>query len=762
MGVVYNAFDPLLQRHVALKVLPPELTASHERVARFVQEARAASALSHPHIVTIYEIGETDSLHYIAMELIEGVTLRTEIDSRRTPRRRLLQWLIEVANGLAKAHAAAIVHRDLKPENIIVASDGYAKIVDFGLAKLLDAGDPASAASTAALTKTGAVVGTRGYMAPEQIEANPIDHRSDIFSFGCILYEAITGRRAFDAPSTVDTLHKILHEEPPMDGISPKLTRIVSRCIAKKPGDRYQSIKDVAADLQDAIGSLDERTSRWRTPFRRLATVAGVALLMAGGFFLIRREWPAPRPQQPPKIQSLAILPLANLTGNKAEDYFVDGIHDSLIAELAQIHALRVISRTSVMQYKMTPKPLPEIARELNIDAVVEGSVTRSGDRVRVTAELLDARSDRHLWARTYERSATDVLTLESDLAKAIASEVRVALEPDEERRLKDVRPVNAEAYEAFLKGKQFALTPGLESSGARYEKSFAELRRSTSLDPTFAPAWAYLASTYNNMALFGALPPAEAATGARNAIAQALRIDPDDAVAHAALATLLLRYDFDWRGAEVEYRRAIDLNPGDVDVHRTYAWYLAAAGRYDEALSEATKAYALDPFHAEFGLGWQALRAGRYDEAVRQLEKWLAYSPKGYWPRANLAAAHALKGDPARGAVECDKIPAEGRADPSTSGTCAWVFARAGRTRDARAIVAEMTTRPYTDPYFFALAYAGLREKQQALSFLEKALALHSPNIWGMGTIAARRYFDVVADEPRYQAVLHRVTGGS
>ncbi len=599
MGDVYRARDRKLGREVAIKVLRPGIASDTTRLKRFEQEARTASALNHPNIVTIYEIGEHDGEHYIAMELVDGDTLRELLASGPVPPRKLLDLGKQIAEGLAKAHAAGIVHRDLKPENLMLSRDGYVKILDFGLAKLWP--DPSGIGSEMATsdrleTEEGVIVGTVAYMSPEQAKGRPVDFRSDQFSLGAILYELATGTRPFERSSVAETLLAILREEPsPVASVNPSvpphLVRILERCLAKDPQDRYDSTRDLAREilasesspLPLSAGAAD------RTPWRMGALLAAAVLaILVVGIFLSRNHRGGDRSEGAPiepGIQSIAVLPLENLSGDPEQEYFADGMTEALITELSRFSALRVVSRTSVMRYKDTSLSLPEIGRELHVDAVVEGSVLKAEGRVRVTAQLIDARADRHLWAENYDRDLQDILALHSDVAREIARKVQVALTPAEESRLAEAeaRPIDPEAYEAYLRGRYYFN----RTSEADLEKGVYYFERALAREPRYAAAYSGLADSYNRlgMTLIGR-PPGEMRSKAIAAASEALRIDGGLAEAHVSLGWAKF-FDRDWSGAEESFQRAMALNPKYAEAHQLYSLYLVALGRFDEAIAD-------------------------------------------------------------------------------------------------------------------------------------------------------------------------------
>ena len=609
MGEVYRARDPRLHREVAIKVLPDSFSADHDRVRRFESEARATSALNHPNILTIHDIGTHEGAPYLVSELLDGESLRGLLKKGPLGSDRVIDVAIQVARGLAAAHERGIVHRDLKPENLFVLPDGRVKILDFGLAKLTrpDSGPAADGESATVLeTQPGVVMGTLGYMSPEQLRGRPTDSRSDIFSLGAILYEMLVGRMAFSRSTPADTISAILTEDPPelsetIDGVSHALERITRRCLAKDADARFQSARDLAFALEEsgvhpASTSLEARRGPGPATSlrRRLAVLSGGLALAALVIFTMSRAgllWPT-RAGGTGRMASLAVLPLRDLTGDTAQQYFVDGMTEALTTSLAQIQSLKVISRTSAVEYAASKKPVRDIARELGVDAVVEGSVTRAGNRVRVTAQLIQASSDTHLWAKSFERELGDVLALQSDIARDVAEQVEASITADERHRLTASRPVDPKAYEAYLLGR-FLLDEGTEESLSRAKDQFTS---AIAIQKDYAAAYAGLASYYAILPFYSTQSPAEVFPKARAAAEKSLEFDDGLAEAHASLAYIRAYYEWDWTAAEREFRRALELRPSYADGHFSYSRFLAAAGRMDEAVAEIRRAQDLDP----------------------------------------------------------------------------------------------------------------------------------------------------------------------
>jgi eukaryotic-like serine/threonine-protein kinase len=770
MGEVYRARDTKLRREVAIKVLPQSLAADADALARFEREALAVAALSHPNILAIFDFGTHEGKTYTVMELLEGETLRGKLDAGPITQKRAVDYALQIAKGLSAAHEKGIVHRDLKPENLFVTRDSHLKILDFGLAKKVEAvapGKETSAPTGSGHTVPGTVMGTVGYMSPEQVRGQAADPRSDIFSFGAVLYEMLTGERAFRGESAIETMNAILKEEPPevsasRPHLSPALDRVVRRCLEKSPAERFQSTRDLGFALAEAAGASAQPASvfheagrSWRvlgTAAASLALVITLALLLdlAG---LRRRLLGKGGAAQP--IHSLAVLPLENLSRDPQQEYFADGMTEELIASVSQISALRVISRTSVMQYKAAKRPLPEIARALNVDAVVEGSVLRSGDSVRITAQLIDAKSDRHLWAKSYQRDLRDVLALQGEVARAIAREVEAELTGAERARLERSQPIDAKAHEAYLQGRLF-LEQGSEEG---LKKAFDSFQKALQIEPDYAGAYSGLASYYAILPFHSQFSPAQVFPQARAAAQRAVELDEKLAEAHASLAYIRAYYEWDWAAGEREFRRAIELRPSYADAHFSYSRFLAASGRPEEAMAEIRRARELDPMESSLKANTALLSyfGRQYDQALEELLQLRRLEPKlpiAHWGIGLVEEQKRSYEEAIASLQEATSLS----ASLNFKSSLGHAYAVAGRKDEARAIlreIKEQSKRAYVPSYFSALVYAGLEDKDRAFEWLERAYQERS-------TVLAYLNLDPrlanLRADPRFSDLLRRV----
>jgi TolB-like protein/predicted Ser/Thr protein kinase len=765
MGVVYRAHDEQLDRDVAIKVLPAGSFHDPSARARLLREARTASKLNHPHICTIHEVGEADGQAYIAMELVEGQPLSARLAGGALPVEQVLRYGLQLADAVAHAHQRGIIHRDLKSANVIITPEGRAKVLDFGLAKRLSSEDLAEATTQTmdSLTGPGTVVGTLAYMAPEQLRGQPADARSDVWALGVVLYEMAAGQRPFQGQTGFELSSAILNQPspplPPGPGGAPpaELRAVIERCLEKEPAQRYQRSEEVRAALEAVQSGAPLpawpawKYALWRRRWLALATalviiVAVLAALDVGGL-RGRLLGGAAAPQ----FRSLAVLPVANLSGDPQQEYFTDGMTDALITDLSKIGALKVISRTSVMQYKGVKKPLPEIARDLKVDTILEASVVREASRVRVTAQLIEAATDRHLWAESYEREFSSILALQSEVARAVARTIRARLRPQEETRLAGARPVNPATYEAYLKG-MFHLN---KSTPADIQKGMAYLHEAVEKDPADPLAYAGLALGYIEIA-HGADPTEDALQRAKAAARTALKLD--DTLAETLVANGVVKgyYDWNWEEAQRDIQRALDINPSLAEAYYHRSWFHALFGRMKEAIEDHKRAQELDPFNPYMTawLGELYRWERRYDEAAAEALKSIKMDPK-------FPAGHYVLGVVYQDQGKYDQaiaaIQKAAEADPDWRWALGPTYVAAGRSDEARKLLAELNRQkviPWT-AFWRVPIYAALGENDEAfrwLNYKQQHAWVPWVRVWhGPG-------FERLRNDPRFPAQLRRM----
>jgi serine/threonine-protein kinase len=818
MGEVYLAEDTKLNRKVAIKILPAEVASDQERMRRFVQEAKAAAALNHPNIAHIYEIGAANDLNFIAMEFIDGHTLRQLIRGGQTDLAKLLRYLQHAAEGLAKAHAVGVVHRDLKPDNVMVTRDGHAKVLDFGLAKLVEpqrtSGTGSSDIATAILqqhSKPGMILGTVGYMSPEQAQGKTeqIDQRSDIFSFGCILFEAVTGQRAFEGKDAIDSLNKIIREPvTPISELNPAapadLQRVVRRCLAKDPDERYQTIKDVAIELKEVRRELSAGidttvppppsqkfgvppsggiTSSTQTPpeggtpnlspeggtsstrassaeyivagigQHKLALMIAVLVLVFGAiaFFYYRHTR-----NTEVAIESIAVLPFVNQDNDPNIEYLLDGLTESVINSLTRLPNLKVIPRSSAFRYKGTETDPIKAGNELGVRAVLTGRLVKHGDDLIVSAELIDVRDNKQLWGDHYQRKISDLLAMQNEIAKAISSNLRPTLSGVDEAALKKRYTDNPEAYQLYLKGRYFWLkfTPEDHKKAAEY------FNQAIALDPTFALAYAGLGDVYGASATNGWISPREGYPKGKVAAKRALELDDTLAEAHTTLGALLMFYDFDWAAAEREYKRAIELNPNYPITYEVYSYLLSSTGRFDEAIKTAQRAVEKDPLSPPL-LGDVAgayYMARRYDEAITQLRKSLEMDPNHLGAHMALGATYGAKGAHEEAIKELQKANAIVPKVTQVMSLLGHAYAASGKRAEALKILGElneMAKTGYVSSWDLAVLYVGLGDKDRALEQLNKA---YEDRAGWIIALKSDPILEPLHSDPRFETLVSRM----
>jgi len=731
MGTVHRARDERLGRDVALKVLPVGVLSDDATRERFRREALALSRLNHPHIATIYDLDHQDGTDFLVMEFIPGRTVAQMIAGGSLSESEAASIGCQIAEALEEAHEQGIVHGDLKSENVLVTPKGWVKVLDFGLATLR--GPMAQSAETTAYTAEGVVSGTLPYMAPEQLLQGQTDARTDLYSLGVVLYEMTARRLPFDEKLAPALIEAILHRPPVPPslwnpGLLPLTSRIILRLLQKDPGRRYQSVQELTEDLRRVCSS--------------------------GPASFSRED--ADRAQDRARIDSIAVLPLENLSGDPEQDYFADGMTEALIAGLAKIRSLRVISRTSVMRYKGSRQALPEIARALDVSAIVEGSVLRSGNRVRITALLVDTATDRHLWAETYERDVGDILALQSEVAKAIAAEIQVKITPQEEAGLMRPRAVNPDAFHAYLKGR-YHWDKRTEEGLAKALRFFQD---AIEIDPTYAPAYAGLADYYITLGNFNMADSMTIYPKAKAAALRGLEIDPGSAEAYTSLATVKGSFEWDRAGAERDYRHAIALNPNYATAHHWYADHLVSLARFDEGMSEVAIAQSLDPLSLVMNadVGGYLFYAGRYDEALAHIAKMLELEPDYVPVQRQLGGVYEQQGklEEAIATFETTRRLTGGATYTITA--LAHTHALAGHREEALRLLAELkeiTKKRYVSNYGVAAVYVALGDPDRAFEYLDRALKSHDRAlIW----LKVSPRWNPIRSDARFQSLLRSV----
>ena len=751
MGVVYDAVDLRLDRRVALKFLPPLASGSGEGPARLLREARAVSALDHANICRLHTVEETaDGRLFLVMARYEGRTLRQRLAEGPLPAAEALDTAGQVLLGLAAAHRIGIVHRDLSAGNVMLTESGAVKIMDFGLARLPGAG---------ALTQTGQAMGTVSCMSPEQARGEEVDPRTDLWAVGVLLYEMLAGRPPFQAEYAPAVVYAILHEEPaPLAALRPdlppELDRILQKALAKEPDKRYQEAAEFLADLQavrpdgsrPGVAVPAGKTAR----LRRLAWLAAASAVL-GGILAAVAFWPA----APPSVKAIAVLPMEDLSGVSPPDLFADAVTEELIASLSKISALRVVSRSSVLPYRDTRKPVRQICRELDVDAVLEGTIRRAGDRVRVTARLVAGPDGRTLWTDGYERQSGDVLTLQRDVAQKLAGEIRIAVTPQERARLAEAHPVDTGAFQLYLRGVYFFEKYSRDGTSQAMEY----FRQALAKDPSFAKAYAGLAGCYLHRPGIP-LPIDQGLPKAREAASRALALDPDLAEAHAAMGYVHYA-EWDFPQAEEEYRRAISLNANLASAHHNYSHLLLSMGRVEESLSESLKYLALDPLSpaAVLHLGYNYLSAGQLDLAEEWNRKALAMDPNYY--RGHILLGQTLEGERRYGDAMEEYLKAfliSGEETETGVVEFRRGFQKAGMKGFYRIWLDHVLRKDpmgTSDPVRFAELHARLGQPDDAFRYLEIAYGTHSDRL---NNLKENPDLGSLHADPRFSGLLRRM----
>lgn len=770
MGEVYLAQDVRLGRSVALKLPYPGLGGDSATRTRFLREARLASSLDHPNICTIYEVGEAEDRLFIAMQYVEGETLKQVIGGRPLGLDSLLSISLQVADALAAAHSQGIVHRDVKAQNIIVTPRGQAKVLDFGLAKLLERADEETETH---LTMTGAVMGTPASMSPEQARGERVDHRSDIFSFGVVLYEMATGRIPFTGRSKADVISALLNQPhtPALElnkETTPRLSAVIDRALAKETNARYQTMEEVISDLRQVIGEvggsdrLFGRSNPQRgvvplVPGKRPAAVllAVIALLSVGLALVIyssRRE----QPQPVTLINSIAVLPFKPLIAEDRDQALELGMADTLINKLSNIRRMTVRPLSAVRKYTGLEQDATAAGREQKVDAVLDGNIQRSGEKIRVTVRLVRVADGREIWSDQFDEKFTDIFSVQDSVSRKLTGVLAVTLTGEEKELLAKRQTGDVEAYRLYLLGRYHLNR--LTDDG--FKKGRDYFQQAIDRDSNYALAYAGLADAYNKLSSFNTISPKEGFPRAREAAMNALKLDDKLAEAHTMLGLVHLLYDWEWSGAEREFTRALEINPGYSDAHQTYGYYLSAMGRHDEALAEVRRAQELDPLSLEkkVSIGETLFHQRRYDQAIEQYQIVLEMDPNSGFTHWAIGNVYLQKKRYEEAVAEYQKaIPLSGDStdEPASLG-CA--YALSGRTREAQQVLAELkerAKRTYISPTVIAFIHISLGEKDQAFALLDKA---YEGRDFILVTLKAEPMFDSLRSDRRFTDLLRRV----
>ena len=783
MGVVYKAEDTKLGRLVALKFLPEQASKERQAVERFQREARAASSLNHPHICTIYDVDEYEGQNFIVMEFLDGLTLKHQISGKPMEIDRVTEYGYQMADALEAAHSKSIIHRDIKPANIFVTDRSQVKLLDFGLAKLMPERrsttwlTPKSEAITTTteedhLTSTGVAMGTVAYMSPEQVRGEQLDERTDLFSIGIVLYEMVTGQQAFPGSTSGVVFEAILNRTPTPPvrlnpAIPPQLELIISKTLEKDRGLRYQSASDLRADLQrlkrdtdSARLSLAAKRYSPRQVIRRywphlvwagvLAAVLIIFALLAtnlrDGLFGTAGT---------ARIESIAVLPFVNVSKDSHTEYLSDGITESLINSLSQLPNLTVSSRNTVFRYKDQTTDPQRVGQDLGVRAILTGRLVQSGDDLRISVSLEDVQGKRQLWGAQYNRKLSNLVSVQEEIAGDIYGRLRPKLDGGELKRVSKRPTEDVEAYQFYLQG----LFYWNKWTEADFKKAGEYFTQAVHKDPQYALAYAGVADTYSMLGNTGYLSPSEAWPTAKVAAMQALDIDETLAEAHTSLALVKEHYEWDWTGAEREFRRAIELNPNSATAHLWYGDFLANAGRLQLGMQETKRAQSLDPLSLiiNTALGRQYYLSQDYDQAIDQLHKVLDIDPKFVSARRMLEAVYSQMGKQKEAFLERERLISIS-GNPELAGSIEEDFSKSGYKGVLRSWLdgmTELSKHSYVSSFDIAVIYARMGEKEQTLTWLGKALDEHDS---GLVSLAVDPLFDSVRSDVRFQALLKRL----
>ena len=755
MSVVYKAEDTTLRRHVALKFPSEQVLADKAKKARFIQEARASAALDHPNICTLYEIDEAQGKTFISMAYVEGQSLFEKIVSGPLDLDEAVDISIQAAEGLYEAHEKGIVHRDIKSANIMVTNSGQVKIMDFGLAKL------AGETSLTRLTQAGAIMGTVDYMSPEQAKGEAVDYRTDIWSLGVVMYEMLTGELPFKGGGGQAVIHSILYDEPKRlrdlrRDVPAALEQTVLKTMQKDPSNRADSMKAVIADLEPLSpkpGLSKEQAVSKRTKLRTASVIVAALACVGISALLYLRPWAG----QEKGLSSIAVLPFVNMSADPNQEYFCDGMSEELINALSQIKDLRVIARTSAFSFKGKDVTVRDIGSQLNVAAILEGSVRKAEGRLRITVQLIDTTDGSHLWSGRYDRQMGDVFAIQDEITLAIVDKLKPKLLGQEKARLAKRQAIDTEVYNLCLMGRHY-LRSKLVSDPNKASEYY---RQALEIDPNCALAYAGLANCYNAFRDHGLLSPKEAMQKAREMAEKAMKIDETLPEAHDALASVKTWFDWDWEGGERHYRRAIELNPGFALALQRYAINLLVRGRFDEAIAQMKLAFISDPLSPDLNasLGFAYICVGRLDDAIETLNRAVEMDP-------SRPGGHFFLGHFYLGKSMYEEALDEYRKAMERSGEMSlWpemfiglTYAQMGKPDKAKEVLAnqlERSNQQYISSFMFALLHFALGNNDEGFKLLDKAYEEHDPTLcW----LKIHPLLDSIRSDPRYTALLKKM----
>jgi eukaryotic-like serine/threonine-protein kinase len=785
MGEVYLAKDTRLDRKVALKILPPEFAEDKDRMNRFVREAKSASALNHPNIITIHEIGESGGTHFIATEFIDGKTLNEYVKGNSLDFKSVLEIAIQIASALDEAHAAGIVHRDIKPDNVMIRANGLVKILDFGIAKLTGTKNQSNLseeATTIKGTSPGMIIGTANYMSPEQAKGKEVDARSDIFSFGVVLYEMISGRLPFEGETPVEIIGAILHKEPlPLERDVPsEIKKIIGECLRKDRDERYQTIRDVLIDLKDVRQELEFQNKLERTaspeieePKTRilqattvdeapqsstnitinskpkklyLAGALAILLISAAVFFAYRYLAPSSK-----QIESIAVLPFVNEGGNADAEYLSDGMTETLISSLSQLPNLNVKARSSVFRYKGEETDAQTIGKELNVQAVLNGRVVQRSDDLVLYLELVDARTGNRIWGDQYNKKLINLVSLQTEIARDVSQKLKTKLTGADEQKITRNYTENTEAYQLYLRGRYHAgrRTPQEVLKAIEYH------RKAIAVDPNYALAFVGLSDAYRTLSDYGGATPHEALPKAKEALTRALSLDNNLAEARVSLCGIFSIYDYDFAAAERECKRAIELNPNYMAAYHAYGMLLTRLGRHEESFAAFKRGLEIEPLALELNknYGESLFFARRYEESISQFKKTLELDPNFAPAHISLGAVYFVLGRHAE-CIEEYAILEELFNRPKSAALVRETFARKDWQGFVRMMSEENELFSAT-PYSKAFYLAELGEKDRAFTALNSA---YEKRIYRFGHVKVDPRLDPLRQDPRFEELLRKV----